>query len=446
MPRFRDRSYPWLLAALMSVGPAAGQDAVPLVDRFDPAEAYRVEVKGSVSGRLTAPTEPGKPPKVVSMAGTSHTLYDERPLPPDDTRTDRVARIYRDVQIRRTVGDREQEAGVRPPVRRMVVLRSDGGKKAPFSPDGPLTWGEIDVVRTDLFVPALVPGLLPPNPVRPGDRWPLTAAAVADLTDLDPVDEGGLTGTFAGVVALDGRRYAKLTVAGTVKGVTEDGPARQKLDGLAYYDLAAGRLTYLSLTGGRELLGSDGKTVVGRTDGKLTLTRTTTRPAAELAELADAALRDADRRPTPENTLLLYDNPDLGVRFVHPRRWRVGAVQGKQVTLEEAHGGGILITVEPPDRVPTAAQFLSETEAFLKGQKWAVSATDPPARAAAGLDRFGLDAEVNKERVRMEYAVLAGPDGGATVAARLPWGERGELRPDVDRVLRSLAVTKRIGK
>ena len=443
MPRFGDRSYPLLVAVLMSVGPAAGQDAIRLIDRFDPADSYRVDLRGSVSGKLTVPTEPGKPPKVVAMAGTSLTSYDERPLPPDDTRTDRVVRIYRDVQFRRTVGDREQEAGIRPAVRRMVVLRSDHGKKAPFSPDGPLQWGEIDVVRTDLFVPALVHGLLPPNPVRPGDRWPLSPAAVTDLTDLDPVDEGSLSGQFAGVVTLDGRRYAKLTIAGTVKGVTEDGPARQKLDGLAYYDLTANRVTYLSLAGGRELLGPDGKTVVGRTDGKLTLTR---RMSGPVAELSDAALRDADPRPTPENTLLLYDNPDLGVRFLHPRRWRVVTVRGQQVILEEGRGGSILISVEPAARVPTAAQFRAETEAYLKGEKWAVTGSDPPARWAAGLDRFGLDAEVNKERVRMEYAVLAGPDGGATVAARLPWADRDDLRPDVDRVLRTLAVTKAIKK
>ena len=42
----------------------------------------------------------------------------------------------------------------------MVVIKA-GERKAPFSPDGPLTWGEIDVVRTDVFNPALVPGLLP---------------------------------------------------------------------------------------------------------------------------------------------------------------------------------------------------------------------------------------------------------------------------------------------
>src|SRR5581483_10345540 len=164
---------------------------------------------------------------------------------------------YREVAFARTVGGKDQKADIRPAVRRMVVLRSDRGKKAPFSPDGPLTWGEIDVVRTDIFSPALVPGLLPVKPVRPGDRWRLTPAAVAELTDLDPIDEGELVAESVSVVTISNKRYAKLGVSGSVKGGTEDGTSRQKLDGMGYFDLEANRLTYLNLKGTRELLGPD---------------------------------------------------------------------------------------------------------------------------------------------------------------------------------------------
>lgn len=443
MARFGLRLFLGILISPFAGGLIFGQEPVRLSERFDPAEPYRVELRVSVTGRLTMPVEPGKPAKVVPITGTSLLAYDERVLPPDEAKTDRIVRLYRDISFKRTVGDRDQTTDVRPEVRRMVVLRSERGKKAPFSPDGPLTWEEIDVVRTDLFAPALVPGLLPPNPVKPGDRWPLSPAAVTDLTDLDPVEEGGLTAEFLSAVELDGKRFAKLAVGGTVKGLTEDGPARQKLEGTAYFDLTAGRLTYLALTGSRELLGTDGKTVVGRTEGKLTLTR---RPAGRVAELSDAALRDADQRPTPENTQLLYDNPDLGVRFLHPRRWRVAAVHGRQVTLEEPRGGGVLITVEPPDRVPTADQFLTETRDYLKSQKWDVTGTEPPARWMDRADRFALDADANRERVRMEYAVIRSADGGATFAARLPWAEKDDLRADVDRVLKALTITKPIGK
>ena len=441
------RTCPVSLLALLLAGPAtfaADPAAVRLAERFDPAAAYRVDLRVDLSGELSVPAADGKPAQTLAMTGRSLLRYDERVLPVEDVGGDipsaKAVRVYRDVTFRRTVGGQDQEADVRPAVRRMVVLRSAGGKKAPFSPDGPLTWNEIDVVRTDVFAPTLVPGMLPADPVRPGDAWPLTAAAVAELTDLDPVKEGGLTGKFVSIVVLDDRRYAKLSLSGTVTGVAEDGPSRHTLTGTGYFDLDAGRLSYLNLRGVHELLGPDGK-AHGRVDGKFVLTRT---PADRVAELSDAALADADLTPTAENTLLLYDNSDLGVRFLYPRRWRVGAVRGQQLTIEDPSGGGILVTIESPGSVPTAEQFLAETRAFLKEQEWAVSAVDPPRRWTDRVTRFALNADANDKPVRMEYAVLSGADGGAVVAARLPWAARHELGPDVDRVLKSMTVTKPI--
>lgn len=433
-----------VVAAL--VGPVAlAQNPVTLAERFDTTESYRVELKVRLSGRLAIPQEPGKPPQVLPMSGESTVVYDERVLPTDEPQTARTVRAYREVEFARTAGGKDQRAEVRPAVRRMVVIRSERGKKAPFSPDGPLTWGEIDVVRTDVFSPALVPGLLPPQPVRPGDRWRLTPAAVVELTDLDPIDSGELVAEFVSVVTISNKRYAKLGVTGSVRGGTEDGTSRQKFDGTGYFDLEAGRLTYLNLKGTRELFGPDGKTVAGRIDGTFVMTRG---PAGQTSDISEAALRGVDLRPTATNTELLYDNPDLGLRFHYPRRWRVGVVQGRQVTLDESSGGGVLITAEPSSELPSADKYLAEVRDYLKKQGAAVTEADAPRRVSdrPRLDRFALEAEVKKERVRLEYAVVSQPEGGATVSARLPWADREELGRDVERVLRTLSITKRIEK
>ncbi len=437
-----------LVASFSAVlaGSARSQDAILFAEKFDPAEPYRVELKVRLSGRLAVPTEKGKAPQVLPISGSSTLIYDERPLAAEDAKTAKAIRAYREVEFARTVDGKDQKAEIRPAVRRMVVLRSDRGKKAPFSPDGPLTWGEIDVVRTDLFTPALVPALLPTKPVKPGDKWTATAVAVAELTDFDPILEGSLSVEFVSTLTLNNKQYAKLSILGTVIGSTDDGPSRQKLDGLAYFELDAKRLAYLNLKGTHELLGPDGKTVVGKIDGTFVMTRT---PAGRVSDLTDEALRGLDLRPTPANTELLYDNPDLGLKFNYPRRWRVGTAQGRQLTIEESSGGTIILTVEPATTLPTADQYLKESQEFLKKQNWAVTAVDSPRRVTDRpnrLDRFSLDADVKGERIRMEYAVASQADGGATVAARLPWRERETLERDVDRILRTIAITKRIEK
>jgi hypothetical protein len=425
-------------------GRATAQDTVTLAESFKPGHAYKVDVQVKLTGRLAIPQEKGKPPQIVTLAGDSRLIYDERILPPDEPNTLKAVRAYREVEFKRTLGQLAQDQSIRPSVRRMVVMKS-GPRKAPFSPDGPLTWGEIDVVRTDVFNPAAVPGLLPGGPVKPGQSWKPTDEAVAEITDFEKVEEGTLTVEFVGLATLNNRKVARLRVAGTVRGVNEDGPSRQKLDGTAYFDLDAGVLIYLSLKGTHELLDGSGNTA-GVIDGRFTMTRA---PLGQHPpDLSDASLAGLELKPTAENTLLLYDNPDLGVRFLYPRGWRVGAVQGKQVTLDHGRfGAGILITVEPGAKLPTADEYAKEVAVFLRKEKAEVTAFEPPVRVRmepATLDRFRLDATFGTEKVRMEYAVLKQTDGGATVAARLPAENAAALQPEVERIIRSLAITRRI--
>lgn len=429
-----------LLASLTS--PLLAQE-VTLAEPFKPGHTTKVEVQVKVTGKLALPsTEKNKPGQIVPISGTSKVSYEERLLEPDEATLLKSIRAYREVEFERFVGEVKQDAGLRPSIRRMVIIKN-GTRKAPFSPDGPLTWGEIDVVRTDVFNPALIPGLLPTQAVKPGQTWKASDAAIAELTDMQKVDEGSIVIEFIGIARPNGKQLARLKISGTLRGVNEDGPNRQKVEGTAYFDLNGSILSYLSVKGTKELLDGKGQTV-GIIEGQFAMTRT---PVAKMpSDLSDAALRDLALKPSSENTLLLYDNPELGVRFLHPRGWRVGAVQGNQVTLDHAGGAGILITVEPPAKVPTPDEYLKEALDGLKKQKANVSGTEKPTRVRSEpvtLDRFVIEATIGKNELRLEYAVLKQTDGGVTIAATLPTAD-ADLRPEVTRIVRSLSVTKKI--
>src|SRR5207302_7186095 len=145
--------------------------------------------------------------------GKSAIEYDERVLTADtDGQVQKTFRIYRRIDFQRKVGERQQESTIRPGIRRLVVIRHENAE-VPFSPDGPLTWGEIDLVRTDVFTPALL-GLLPDQAVRRGDRWNATTAAVQELTDLERIEEGGVECRLEEVATLEGRHYARVAMKG----------------------------------------------------------------------------------------------------------------------------------------------------------------------------------------------------------------------------------------
>jgi hypothetical protein len=430
------------LAALSA--PALGaEEAVRLREAFPPGYQYHVSCRVELSGSLTLPLEKGQvSPRSLSVTGTSAIEYDERILQQEsDGSVKKTARIYRRIDFRRKVGDRLQENTIRPSVRRLVVLRQNN-VEVPFSPDGPIMWGEIDLVRTDVFTPALA-GLFPDKQVSPGSRWTAARAAIQELTDMVRIEGGSVECKLEETTRLGKRRYARVGFSGTVSGTNEDGPNRQSLEGYYFFDLESQHLSYLYLKGTSYLLDKD-NTEKGKVVGQFTLTR---QAGKTCRDLGDDALRGLTLEPNADNTLLLYDNPDEGIRLLHPRRWHVAGVRGRQVALDEARGSGLLVTLEPAAQVPGAAQFLAESRAFLAQQKVRILRVEQPARIQnppLALDRFAVETEQNRQRVLMDYYVAQQQLGGATLAARLLPDDLNSLRKDVERIARSLRITRTI--
>jgi hypothetical protein len=352
----------------------------------------------------------------------------------------KTLRICQRFEIQRSVAEQPQQNVLRPEVKRLVVLR-DKQAKAPFSPDGPLTWSEIDLVRTEIFTPLLA-GLLPARTVREQDRWSPSTAALQELTGMVQIESATLECTFSQVTRQGSRTVARVTFSGTVQGNSEVGSTRQQLDGYFLFDLDSNHVAFLSLRGAHSLL-DENKREVGRMEGRFVLTREV-KPAA--GELADDVLRGLALEPTSENTRLLYDNPDLGVRFLHSRRWKVNGVRGTQITLDTPEGNGLLVTVEPDSRMPTAAQFLAESRDFLTGQKARILETYPPqqVRANPSLERFVLEAEMGGKRLWLDYHLLRTAQGGALLAARLLPGDLPAVRQEIEQIARSVTITRKI--
>jgi hypothetical protein len=428
-------------AFVAGAGRSAEGEAVRFKEEFPVGCQYHVRTRVDLSGTLTLPAEKGKPaPKPLPIRGDSAIEYDERVLAAGDGQVSKTLRINQRMDFRRTLGDREQSSSLRREVRRMVLLRHNN-TEVPFSPDGAMTWGELDLVRTDVFTPALV-GMLPDKAVRPGDSWSATAQAVQELTDMERIEDGGLQCKLEQVSTRDGRRSARVTYSGTVTGAGEDGRNRQKLEGYFDFDLTSNHLTYLFLHGTHSLLDADGKEV-GKIEGRFVLSR---KADGDCPDLADEKIKGLTLEPNADNTLLLYDNPDLGVKFLYPRRWRVASVRGNQLTLDSADGAGVLLSVEPLSRTPTGEAFLAESRDFFTAQKAKVVRTDPvrTVQTAPKLEHFALEIEMNGQKALLDYHVARHADGGVTVAARLPAADAAPLQEEVQRIARSLAVTRKI--
>jgi hypothetical protein len=258
---------------------------------------------------------------------------------------------------------------------------------------------------------------------------------------MERIDEGQVECRYDEITVLAGRRLARISFAGSVKGLNEDGPNRQQLDGYFFFDLEARQTTYLSLSGISFLLGPDGQPR-GRVEGRFVLTK---KAPIQVADLSDAGLHGVTLEPNEENTLLLCEAPALGIRFVYPRRWHVAGIHGQQIALDEPGGNGILITYEPSGKLPTAEQFMAESRDYLAKQKATILRTGQPRRLAApprSLEQFALEVEMGGRREFLDYYVIGQAGGGATVAARLSLADLDGLRREVGRIANSVQMQK----
>jgi hypothetical protein len=439
------------LACLTCAASSWADEAVRLQERFPVGYEYHVSTRVDVSGTLTVPppsspgasggakTESKLASKPLTVRGTSAIEYDERVLDvASDEQVRKTARLCRRTDFRRTIGDHPQENALRPEVRRLILLRNQN-KEVPFSPDGPLLWGEIDLIRTDVFTPALT-GLLAEHPVRLGDRWSATQLAIQELTDLERIEEGSLECRLEQFTLVEKRRHARVSFRGTVRGANEDGSNRQELEGYFYFDLESNHLSYLYIHGRHFMLDKDGKEV-GRVEGRFVLTR---QAHTRCEELSASALKNVALEPNADNTLLLYDNPDLGVRFLYPRRWRMASVRGTQVALDGADGSGMLLTLDPLTRAATGERFLAESRDWLTKQNAKLLRVDPPrtVRPSPILEHFALEAEMGGQKFVMDYYVTRQNNGGATIAARLLPQDISALQKEVERIALSVVLTR----
>lgn len=419
------------IAALFAVTPVHAQTPIRLEERFAPNVSYHVSCRVQIAGKMTLPD------KTLDIDGKSEIEYDERVLRVTNAGVvDKTLRLVSKMEFERKIGPDAQKGVLRPAVFRIVVLRQNN-IEAPFSPDGLLKLNEIDLIRTDVFTPALA-GLLPANAVSPGDTWKADEPAMRELTDMVQINAGELNCRFDKV---DGN-LAKVSFQGTISGIGENGPTRHELEGFYYFDLTAKTLKYVSLKGTEHLLNDKGQPQ-GKVTGTFVLTREPNTPPAAIGPDVNLTLD-----PNEDNTRLLFEDEELGVSFAHSRKWKP-RVEGSQVKIDDLRGNGLNLSLDPLNRVPTMQQFFGEARTGIERRKGVVtyaSTAQTLQRQPTTVEGLTMDVELPKEaaaqRGTVFLAVIRDQTTAATLAATLVTSDRNALAREVERIALSVRVSK----
>lgn len=208
---------------------------------------------------------------------------------------------------------RPSASQIRPDVSLLVVERRAGHIRA-FSPGGPLTRSELELVEV-AGDPLMLAALLPAKPVSKGDRWTVGADAARSLSGYDALAFNRLEATLEG---LDDAS-ATLKLIGEVRGAALGGEGAITFNGQAAFDRKTGRFTRLVLSR-REVRKA------GPVEAGLEMTSTLTvdqRDAEATPELGVEISGELPTDASPARLLLLFEPPEGKYTLLHDRSWHL---------------------------------------------------------------------------------------------------------------------------
>ncbi|MBP3959640.1 hypothetical protein J8F10_30715 [Gemmata sp. G18] len=300
------------LIALIAFTPVA-RAQVTLGEAPAAGECFRYSVELDLTGKLIVTQEGTKEP--IRLDAKARHLFAERTLTTADGMPARSARYYDSAAASAVVsGDKADRA--LPTDRALIVAHRNSDGTFCFSPTGPLTRDELDLV-TEHFNPQCIPGLLPNKAVNVGDSWTVAPAAVQAACLFDGLIKNGLTGKLT--AAANGQ--ATFTIEGTAEGIENGAKVTLTITATGTFDATAKRVTALTW---KQKDDREQGPVAPASQVEVTVALKRAALAEVPKELTDAALAAVPKGDVPAALALLrHADPKKRYELVYPRDWHV---------------------------------------------------------------------------------------------------------------------------
>lgn len=366
------------LCPFLRFSPTLWAQSVSLREQITPGQRFRIQAKSDLSGSMVGrPEKPSDPVQKIRIQGDSLFDFEETILALDNSqKVVRTLRDYRKATMKRVLNQVQEEISLRPELKRLVLVRNKSREIA-FSPDEPLHWSEVDLLQTEVF-PCSLAGLLPNKDAMLQSTWQPDTTSMLELTDLETIREQQVQCKLESKGLVNNRSLARVTFAGKVLGIHEDGPNQQMLDGFLFFDTETMHISYMQLKGTSIMLGENG-VEVGRMEGKFQLHREVLPAISVTAELLAATM------PTPLNTRFLFEQPGMPFSFTYPRPWKVATAFKNQVALEHPEGASLLLARLDASGIPDvhaykmqAREYFEKDRATIENETAISSVTENP--------------------------------------------------------------------
>lgn len=391
--------------------------ADPITLRDQPPAATRVLIEMAAEGVLKPAAPKGDPePKPVPLKVESRFEFLERPLA--GGKTDRVARRVIQAAVAINSAARPVASAVRPEVATLITERRDGGLFT-FSPGGPLTRAELDIVQTPAD-PLTLPALLPTEPVAVGSTWAVPETAARAIGDYEAI----ATNTLRCRLESFDETTALIRIAGEVRGAARGGEGTLTIEGTLSFDRGANLITALKLQ--RHEVRKPGQVEAGLDfRGTLNVQRG---PAEIPAELSDGILAAQTRDAGGDGDgldLLQFESTDGRFLLLHDRAWHIFWEDDRLAVLKRLERGELLAQCNlsrgpnaGPGRHQDPAQFRADIHKALGNRFVAWVGAGELDRDDGGYAyKVAVRGKEGEQEILWYYYLLANPGGEQLLAA-----------------------------
>ena len=350
-----------VVAASFIAALARAAETYDLTSAVKPGQSQTVRTAVEVKGDLKLNSD-GKEVTTVPMLVQADLQYTERFLAIKTDGTLKAARHYGVAEAKIQIKSTEMKQSLRNE-RRLLVIQHKGEDATLFSPIGPLTREELELVDAPGSSTVLA-AILPAKKTAIGDGWKLNNQTVARLLGLEAVSEQDVVAKLTkvedslAIFSLDGR------ITGAVGGVSSEIDLHAK----ANFDLKKKSVTWLAMQ-------YQEKRAIGHAQPGYDATirvRTVAEPTAGTPELANDALSKLALEAKLEQTLIEFQAEKAGINLAHDRRWRVMVDRMDIAILRFIDRGDLIAQCNinrlaplPKDQPLTLTAFQKSVEATL---------------------------------------------------------------------------------
>lgn len=322
----------WLLIC----GPALpAADSVKLVEEAADNRAFRVDVNVEISGKLDFR---GDKPRQSPLSSTAALRYEERRLPGvgRDAAAYRSLRIYEQAETHIKTGNFETVRTLRP---RRAFIVAEGTREGirQFSPNGALTYDEVELLQFPGDSLGLLP-LLNDTAVEPGEVWKPSDWVLQYLAGIEASEKAAINCKLESVT----NGVARVQVTGEIQGADLGARCVIKVTGFYLFDVAGKYLKRAEIT--QEAASEAGVlNPAFAITAKAVLDR---KPLAQPVGLPDDVLKSHTGESNESSFLLIYEQPEWGVRFFYGRDWHVFHQTTEAVILRMMQQGSVIAQLQ----------------------------------------------------------------------------------------------------